>query len=53
MMGRILFLSVAAFLALRYIQTSNKKQQKLLDEQNRKSLPPAAEPPVVEPSKPS
>ena len=35
-MGRILFLSVAAFLAFRYIQISNKKQQKLLDEQQKK-----------------
>ena len=44
-MGRILFLSIAAFVALRYIQNSNKKQQKMLEDEARARLnAPSTEP---------
>lgn len=44
-MFRILFLGATAYLAVRYIMHSNKKQQKLLEEKRGK---PALESPTIE-----
>ena len=49
MIGRILFLSGAAFLAYRYITKSNRKARELRQAADTQQvLPPAAETPILE-----